>query len=224
MLLGLAYRGEGDEDGAKEELTLAKTTFERLGAVLDLQRASELLGESSTRRTFMFTDIVDSTKLVEVLGEAKWAKLLAWHDRTLRELIEEAGGEVIKQTGDGYFAAFQTPNAAIEAAAADPAGARRARAARARHPHRRPHGRGVPQGRRRLHGPGRPRRGADRRPRGRRRDPREPREPRRRLTVPGQRAALGGAQGLRGRGRARRRRLALTRRSSWTTGSSSSPS
>ena len=99
MLLGLAYRGEGDEEGAKEELTLAKTTFERLGAVLDLQRASELLGESSTRRTFMFTDIVDSTKLVEVLGEAKWAKLLAWHDRTLRELIEEAGGEVIKQTG-----------------------------------------------------------------------------------------------------------------------------
>jgi class 3 adenylate cyclase len=117
MLLGLAYRGEGDEDGAKEELAVAKTTFERLGAVLDLQRTSELLGESSTRRTFMFTDIVDSSKLVEVLGEAKWAKLLAWHDRTLRELIEEAGGEVIKQTGDGYFAAFQTPSAALEAAA-----------------------------------------------------------------------------------------------------------
>jgi class 3 adenylate cyclase len=116
-LLGLAYRGEGDEEGAKEELTVARTTFERLGAVLDIQRASELLGEASTRRTFMFTDIVDSTKLVEVLGETKWAKLLAWHDRTLRELIEDAGGEVIKQTGDGYFAAFQTPVAAVEAGA-----------------------------------------------------------------------------------------------------------
>jgi class 3 adenylate cyclase len=115
MLLGLAYRGEGDEEGAKEELTAAKSTFERLGAVLDIQRTAELLGESS-RRTFMFTDIVDSSRLVEVLGEAKWAKLLAWHDRTLREQIEEAGGEVIKQTGDGYFAAFQTPNAALEAA------------------------------------------------------------------------------------------------------------
>jgi class 3 adenylate cyclase len=65
----------------------------------------------------MFTDIVDSTKLVEVLGEEKWRKLLTWHDRRLRELIEQAGGEVIKQTGDGYFAAFQTPAAAIEAAA-----------------------------------------------------------------------------------------------------------
>ena len=117
MLLGLAYRGQGDEDGAKEELTMAKTTFERLGAVLDLQRARELLGESSTQRTFMFTDIVDSTKLVEVLGEEKWRKLLAWHDRTLREQIEDAGGEVIKQTGDGYFAAFQSPASALEAAA-----------------------------------------------------------------------------------------------------------
>jgi class 3 adenylate cyclase len=117
LLLGLAYRGEGDEDGAREELAAARATFERLGAVLDLQRAAELLGESSMRRTFMFTDIVDSTKLVEALGEAKWRKLLAWHDRRLRELIEEAGGEVIKHTGDGYFAAFQTPSAAVEAAA-----------------------------------------------------------------------------------------------------------
>jgi class 3 adenylate cyclase len=116
MLLGLVYRGEGDEDGAREELTAAKATFERLGAALDLQRASELLGESGTQRTFMFTDIVDSTKLVEVLGEEKWRKLLTWHDRRLRELIEQAGGEVIKQTGDGYFAAFQTPAAAVEAA------------------------------------------------------------------------------------------------------------
>lgn len=117
MLLALAYRGAGDEDGAKDELTAAKASFERLGAVLDLQRTAELLGESTTRRTFMFTDIVDSTKLVEVLGEEKWRKLLTWHDRRLRELIEEAGGEVIKHTGDGYFAAFQTPAAAVDAAA-----------------------------------------------------------------------------------------------------------
>jgi class 3 adenylate cyclase len=117
MLLGLAYRGEGDEDGAREELTAAKRTFERLGAVLDVQRIAELLGESATRRTFMFTDIVDSTKLVDALGEEKWQKLLSWHDRKLRELIEGAGGEVIKHTGDGYFAAFGAPAAAVEAAA-----------------------------------------------------------------------------------------------------------
>ena len=66
----------------------------------------------------MFTDVVDSTRLVEVLGDGKWKKLLGWHDRTLRELIESHRGEVIKQTGDGYFAAFQSPSAAVEAAVA----------------------------------------------------------------------------------------------------------
>jgi class 3 adenylate cyclase len=118
LLLGLAYRGEGDEDAARDELTAARRGFEQLGAVLDLQRAAELLGEARTQRTFMFTDVVDSTKLVEALGEDKWRKLLDWHDRRLRELIEDAGGEVIKHTGDGYFAAFLSVGAALEAATA----------------------------------------------------------------------------------------------------------
>jgi class 3 adenylate cyclase len=116
MLLGIAYRGEGDEHSARDEIAAAKATFERLGAALDVQRAAELLGEAGTGRTFMFTDIVDSTKLVEALGEEKWRKLLKWHDRKLHDLIEGAGGEVIKQTGDGYFAAFGSPAAAIDAA------------------------------------------------------------------------------------------------------------
>jgi class 3 adenylate cyclase len=115
MHVGLALRRAGDEDGARDELGAAKSAFERLGAVLDFQRTAELLGDV-TKRTFMFTDIVDSTKLVEVLGEDKWRKLLTWHDKKLRELIEEQGGEVIKQTGDGYFAAFQNSAAALEAA------------------------------------------------------------------------------------------------------------
>jgi class 3 adenylate cyclase len=118
LLLGRAYRGEDDDEGAREEFVAARATFERLGATLDLQQAMELLGESTARRTFMFTDIVDSTKLGEVLGEEKWLKLLAWHDRRLRELIGEAGGEVIKHTGDGYFAAFQGAGPAMDAAVA----------------------------------------------------------------------------------------------------------
>jgi class 3 adenylate cyclase len=118
MSLGLAYRGQGDEHSARDEIEAARATFERLGAALDLQRARELLGEAGTARTFMFTDIVDSTKLLEALGEEKWQKLLKWHDTRLRELIEGAGGEIIKQTGDGYFAAFSSPAAALDAAVA----------------------------------------------------------------------------------------------------------
>jgi len=116
MLLGLALRRLGEEEGARDELRAAKACFERLGAALAVERVAELLGEHRLHRTFMFTDIVDSTRLVEALGEEKWKKLLGWHDRTLRELIEAKGGAVIKQTGDGYFAAFQSPVAALDAA------------------------------------------------------------------------------------------------------------
>lgn len=118
MLLGIAYRRQGDEDGATEELEAALSAFERLGATLDAERAKELLGKLEARRTFMFTDIVGSTELVQALGQEKWQKALAKHDRLLRELIAKSGGETIKQTGDGFFAAFGSPGAAVDAAVA----------------------------------------------------------------------------------------------------------
>jgi class 3 adenylate cyclase len=78
----------------------------------------ELLGRVDGQRTFLFTDIVDSTRLVQSLGDERWRKLLARHDELLREKIVEGGGEVIKHTGDGFFAAFAGPRPALEAAIA----------------------------------------------------------------------------------------------------------
>jgi class 3 adenylate cyclase len=118
MLLGLALRRRGDEQGATVELEGALAAFERLGAKLDSERTQELLGRLQTRRTFLFTDIVDSTRLLETLGDDKWRRLLARHDELVRERIAESGGEVIKKTGDGYFASFENPRAAVEAAVA----------------------------------------------------------------------------------------------------------
>jgi class 3 adenylate cyclase len=118
MALGLAFRRQGDEDAATAELEAALATFERLGARLDEERVKERLGRLQTRRTFVFTDIVDSTKLLETLGNEKWKRLLARHDELLREQIVDKGGEVVKRTGDGFFAAFDNPKAAVEAAVA----------------------------------------------------------------------------------------------------------
>ena len=100
------------------EFDAALATFERLGAKLDEERVKELLGRLEKRRTFVFTDIVGSTKLLDTLGDEKWKKLLARHDQLLRECIVDAGGEVIKQTGDGFFASFEHPKAAVHAAVA----------------------------------------------------------------------------------------------------------
>jgi len=118
MLLGLAFRRQGDEHAATGELEAALATFERLGARLDEERVKELLGRLQTRRTFLFTDIVDSTKLLGTLGDAKWRKLLARHNELVSAKIGESGGEVIKHTGDGFFASFDNPKAAIDAAVA----------------------------------------------------------------------------------------------------------
>jgi class 3 adenylate cyclase len=115
MLLGIAYRRQRDEDAAVAEFQAALAKFEDLGAKLDEERVKELLG-GEARRTFLFTDIVDSTKLLETLGDDKWKKLLARHNELVRQRIAESGGEVIKQTGDGFFASFASPKSAIEAA------------------------------------------------------------------------------------------------------------
>ena len=130
MLLAVAYRAEGDEDTAVFELQAARTTFERLGAVIDTRRAIEQAGpgaetarppavsEERADRTFMFTDIVKSSGLVEVIGDAAWLDLIRWHDQTLRALFARNGGEEIDHAGDGFFVAFKEAASAIECAVA----------------------------------------------------------------------------------------------------------
>lgn len=118
LLLGVAFRRRGDEHAATVELDAAHATFERIGAKADADRAAQLLGRQATRRTFLFTDIVGSTRLLETLGNDKWRKLLGRHNELIEEQIANSGGEVVQHTGDGYFATFATPRAALEAAIA----------------------------------------------------------------------------------------------------------
>lgn len=131
MMLGLALRSDDDEEGALLELRAARSTFEKLGAVIDLRRAIDLLGEEISEnlpkasipalrvtKTFMFTDIVGSTNLAGAMGDEAWEKVLHWHDDALKSAISAHSGEVVKQVGDGFFAAFDDPSDAIECAVA----------------------------------------------------------------------------------------------------------
>lgn len=129
LMLGLALRADGDEDAAQLEIASARTAFERLGAVLDLRRALDLLGEEIAEgvpkasvpaervsKTFMFTDIVGSTTLAAAMGDDAWGGVLTWHDGTMRKLLEAHCGEEVKQVGDGFFAAFDDATEAVECA------------------------------------------------------------------------------------------------------------
>ncbi len=68
--------------------------------------------------TVLFTDIVDSTRRAEALGDRKWRALLDVHDDVAARSVEAQGGRVVKTTGDGILAIFDGPGRAIRAATA----------------------------------------------------------------------------------------------------------
>lgn len=127
--LGEAYAGAGDGDEAVAELETAMATFERLGAVPEAARVAGILRHSEAARsssgpapravrTFMFTDIVRSTNLIDAVGDEAWARLLAWHDDTIRALLREHDGQEVHHAGDGFFVAFPSADDAIGCALA----------------------------------------------------------------------------------------------------------
>ena len=67
--------------------------------------------------TFLFTDIEGSTKLLQSLGHEAFAALLGLHDEMMRRTVSQDGGIVVKSIGDGFFAVFVDPVAAVGAAA-----------------------------------------------------------------------------------------------------------
>ena len=65
--------------------------------------------------TMMFSDIENSTAVNSEIGDEKWVKLLAAHDRLLMTYVEKHRGHVVKSQGDGYMVVFATPDLAIGA-------------------------------------------------------------------------------------------------------------
>jgi class 3 adenylate cyclase len=68
--------------------------------------------------TVLFTDIVGSTQQAERLGDRRWRELLELHDQAARRWVEAFGGRLVKTTGDGILATFDSPARAIRCAAA----------------------------------------------------------------------------------------------------------
>jgi len=96
-------------------------------AAIDIEEVEELLPWQLTQRThttrrvvktFMFTDIVQSTQMLELLGEEGWQDVLRWHDDTLRAAFAAHEGTEISATGDGFFISFDSPDAALACAVA----------------------------------------------------------------------------------------------------------
>jgi class 3 adenylate cyclase len=70
---------------------------------------------STSRRTFLFTDIESSTRMWDQFPDAMLGALDV-HDQILSDAVSAAGGELIRHTGDGIIAVFRGASAAVEAA------------------------------------------------------------------------------------------------------------
>jgi class 3 adenylate cyclase len=112
--------------GSVEEEVLREAALACPTQAIVIEEVAELLpwqlrGQAPTQRvqrTFMFTDIVGSTTLLEAIGDEAWQSLLAWHDQTLRALFAANRGEEITAIGDGFFVAFESPDDALACAVA----------------------------------------------------------------------------------------------------------
>ncbi len=72
----------------------------------------------SAFRAILFTDMVDSTRLTQQLGDRVAMVLVRAHDSIVRGVLAQFGGSEVKHTGDGimgaFGSAFQAVGAAIE--------------------------------------------------------------------------------------------------------------
>ena len=126
VLLAKAHASEGDLAGARLEAETAKGVFERLGAPTAAMDAGRLLdgltekhpAGSAGHRAYLFTDIVKSTNLVELIGDDAWSELVGWHDRAMRELFAEHGARDVETRGDGFFVIFNGASDAADCAIA----------------------------------------------------------------------------------------------------------
>jgi class 3 adenylate cyclase len=125
VALARAYIAADDLEAAALELGAAETTFALLGAAPDVARVAALRADFASRggataqhadRTFMFTDIVRSTNLIEAMGDDAWGPLLAWHDATIRRLLGAFDGQEVHHAGDGFFVAFPSADQAVDCA------------------------------------------------------------------------------------------------------------
>ena len=68
--------------------------------------------------TVLFTDIVDSTATLQMMGDAAWRDLLVIHNSRLRDQLNTFRGREVKTTGDGFLALFDSPARAVRCGAA----------------------------------------------------------------------------------------------------------
>jgi class 3 adenylate cyclase len=72
----------------------------------------------ATNVTFLFTDLVESTRILDRLGDRAGEEVMRSHFDMLRTAISQSDGHVVKTLGDGVMAIVRQPSAGIACAVA----------------------------------------------------------------------------------------------------------
>jgi len=92
-------------------------SLSELLASFDTDSESSVLGDAMfSTATFVFTDLVDSTVLTQSLGDRTWSDLITAHFNTVRGIVEQEGGSVVRTLGDGGMFVFSSGASALVAA------------------------------------------------------------------------------------------------------------
>ncbi len=89
------------------------TAFDKL--IASVKKESDQLNIEGTT-TIVFTDIVNSTILTNVVGDRIWSETINWHDKIVSQAISEHGGNLVKTLGDGTMSSFSSARGALMAA------------------------------------------------------------------------------------------------------------
>ena len=96
------------------EVFLGGTETNNVGAVLLPSGGAD--ARDPGIRTILFTDIVNSTTLMQSLGDDAALAILGVHDAIVRDALAALGGREVKHTGDGIMASFVSAASAVRCA------------------------------------------------------------------------------------------------------------
>jgi class 3 adenylate cyclase len=66
--------------------------------------------------TIAFTDIEDSTRLNDFLGDQRWVEVLRAHNDVMKIVTSDHGGTIVKNQGDGFMLAFPSARRGLHCA------------------------------------------------------------------------------------------------------------
>jgi adenylate cyclase len=90
--------------------------FIAMGGILKDWNTPHSQQVAATAVTILFTDMVGSTDMTQVLGDAAAQDVIRAHNHIVRAALVRFAGKEVKHTGDGIMASFDSADAAIQAA------------------------------------------------------------------------------------------------------------